>query len=60
MQRKDGGLDKAEGMKEPREAQALVATVQSHASPPLGFPPTLQKVPPTQHTVPHTSTRTRL
>lgn len=28
--------------------------------PPMGFPPTLQKVPPTQHTLPLTSTSPRL
>ena len=47
-------------MKTPREAQLPVCCSPVVPSPPMGFPPTLQKVPPTQHTLPHTSTRTRL
>lgn len=49
-----GDAEKGRRMNQPREAQSLVATLQSYASPPLGFPPTLQKVPPTQHIAPRT------
>lgn len=54
-----GRFDQILRMDGPREAQLAVASPQSESAP-VGFPPTLQKVPPTQHTAPRTTTTRRL